>query len=287
MESSDEEIKKRLNSKFLKDRFMTLSIIKTSVFNGIVTLEGTIISFWHKARAETTAKAVKGVKGIKNKLKINPKRSEIINDLMSDSLTNEKLRHIVDAHLSKIECYMGLLSVLFIISFLVIAILVTPGYSIFTLHVSTLGKGIGKTFFSIGFVTGGCLGIPFVIYLETTLIGMNEFIRRLATVLAIVSLICIALVGILPDPVYPDLFLIFHATITTIAFLGSVVYINLYTFLMLKSREFKIYYIIVGFGSLFNLILLMLTGFHPFVEWIVTFNILLFTFMVSIKLIRT
>ncbi|MFX0075882.1 MAG: BON domain-containing protein [Candidatus Hermodarchaeota archaeon] len=128
MVSSDEEIQDDVEEKIAKEKSLGLTNIKTSVINGIVTIEGSIVSFWQKARIATITRTVNGVKGIIDKLKIHP-RSEIIRDLMSKDLSNEKLRHIVDAHLSKLECFFGLIGVLSAIVFVFFAALFTPGYN--------------------------------------------------------------------------------------------------------------------------------------------------------------
>jgi hypothetical membrane protein len=284
MVSSDEEIQEDVEEKIAKEKSLGLTSIKTSVINGIVTIEGSIITFWQKARIATITRTVKGVKGIVNKLKINP-RSEIIKDLMSKDLSNERLRHIVDAHLSKIECFFGLVGVLFAMAFVTIAALVTPGYNPLEDTVSSLGTGIAKTLFSIGFVASGSLTIPFILYLEKTLLGINDFVRRIATAIAVISSVCVALVGILPDPDYPDAFTLFHGTVTIIGFLGSIATICLYTFLMMKSNEYKLYHIILGYTTGVGLILLAITLFNPLVEWILTLNIMLWILITSIKLI--
>jgi hypothetical membrane protein len=257
------------------------------VINGFVTLEGTITSFWYKARVEAVAKAVAGVKGITNKLKINPKRSEILKELMSENISNERLRHIVDAHLSKAECFLGLLGVSFAIIFLTLAALVTPGYNPLINTVSELGRGIAKTLFSIAFVTSGSITIPFILYLEKTLVGINNFVRRIATIVAIVSAVSVALVGILPDPEFPNAFLFFHGTVAITGFLGAVITICLYSYLMMKSKEYSIFNVIVGYATGINLILLGITLFNPLVEWILTVNIMLWIIVTSIKLIRS
>jgi len=287
MQNSDEEIKKKVLSKFIKDKFLGLSNIKTTVMGGIVILEGSITSLWHKTRAETVAKAVSGVKGIANKLKINPKQTAIIRDLMSESLSSERLKHIVDAHLSKLECFFGLAGVSFAITFIILAALLTPGYNPFINTVSSLGKGVAKTLFSIGFVTSGSLTIPFILYLEKTLLGINEFVRRIATGVAIISSVSVALVGILPDPDYLDTFMIFHSIVAFNAFIGSVATICLYTYLMMRSKEFKIYYILIGFATALDILLLTITSFNPFIEWVLTINIMLWIMLTSIKLIRS
>jgi len=286
MLSSDEDIKRRVVSKFFKDKFLKVYNIKTIVANGIVTLEGTIFALWHKARAETITKTVSGVKGIVNKLSIALEKSAVLKDLKSEHLTNEKLIYIVDAHLSKLECYFGLLGALIAIVIIVMAAFLTPNYNPLVNTVSSLGTGVAKTLFSIAFVTGGSLSIPFIIYLEKSLVNINEFIRRLATIIAIISSTSIALVGILPDPEYTDIFRTFHAFVAFNAFIGTVAYICLYSYLMLKSVEYKRYQVIIGFTTALELIILLLT-LNPLIEWVLTINILTWTISTSIKLIRT
>lgn len=287
MQNSDEEIKKKVLSKFIKDKFLGLSNIKTTVLGGIVILEGSITSLWHITRAETVARAVSGVKGITNKLKINPMQTKIVKTLMSESVSSERLKHIVDDHLSKLECFFGLVGVSFAIFFIILAATLTPSYNPLFNTVSSLGNGIARTLFSIGLVISGSLTIPFILYLEKTLLGINEFVRRIATGVAIVSSVSVALVGILPDPDYPDLFLVFHGTVAINAFLGSVATICLYTYLMMRSKEYKIYHIIIGFATALDILLLAITLFSPFIEWVLTINIMLWIMLTSIKLIRS
>jgi hypothetical membrane protein len=284
MVNSDEEIQEKVKSKISKEKSLGLTHVKTSVINGIVTIEGSILSIWHRARIETITKAIIGVKGIVNKLKINPK-SEIIKDLMSESLSNEKLRHIVDAHLSKIECVFGVIGVSLSIVFIILAALVTPGYNPLEDTVSSLGTGIAKTLFSIAFVSSGSLTIPFILYLEKTLIGLNEFVRRIATSVAIISSVSVALVGILPDPDYPDVFMLFHGIVALNAFIGSAATICLYTYLMMRSNEYKVYHIIIGYATGLELFLLTITLFNPLIEWILVVNIMIWIFITSTRLI--
>ena len=200
-------------------------------------------------------------------------------------MTDERLIHIVNAHLSKIECYFGLIGTLIAIVLISVSAILTPNYNPLENTVSSLGSGISKTLFSIGFVCSGCLGIPFLLYLEKTLIGINEFVRRIATGVAIISSLSIALVGILPDPEYPETFLIFHGIIAFNAFVGSVIYICLYSYLMLKSSDYKPYHVIIGFTSALDLLLLAITQFNPLVEWILTINIMAWSLITSLSLI--
>jgi len=199
-------------------------------------------------------------------------QTKIAKVLMSESISSERLQHIVDAHLSKLECFFGLAGVSFAIFFIILSAFLTPGYNPFLNTVSSLANGIARTLFSIGLVVSGSLTIPFIVYLEKTLIGINEFVRRIATGVAIISSVSVALVGILPDPDFPDLFLLFHGTVAINAFLGSVATICLYTYLMMRSKEYKIYHIIIGYAT---------------AEWVLTINIMLWIILTSIKLIKS
>ena len=58
------------------------STISVSVSNEVVTLAGTVASAAHKAEAEKTAKAVTGVKSVKNDLKV------AANDSMTNQMVN-------------------------------------------------------------------------------------------------------------------------------------------------------------------------------------------------------
>ena len=135
------------------------------------------------------------------------------------------------AHLShRMECYFGLVGAFITVICVFTAAILTPGYNPTIDTISSLGSRQFKSLFSIGFVIGGSLGIPFFIYLERELVNIKEGIRKLATGISILASVCIALVGIIPDETYLDIFLIFHAFVATIAFAGSGVYITLYSY---------------------------------------------------------
>jgi len=198
---------------------------------------------------------------------------------------DKDINYYLEFYTSKLECFFGLSGVMTGIICILIAAFLTPGYSPFTNTVSSLGSGIARTIYSIGFVTAGSMCIPFYIYLEKTLRGIHHLIRRFATTISIITCLCIVYVGILPDPEHPNVFLWFHGTVAFIAFVGSVVYICLYSYLMLKSPQYKLYYVIIGFATAVNLLLLVLSSFNPFIEWILSINISLWVFITTIHLI--
>jgi len=53
----------------------------------------------------------------------------------------------------------------------------------------------------------------------------------------------------------------------------------------MKSNEYKLYHLIIGYATGFELILLAITLFNPFVEWILVVNVMIWILITSIKLI--
>lgn len=69
----------------------------------------------------------------------------------------------------KMEILFGFFGTLVSLILLIIAAFFSPGYNPFKHTLSTLGTGEAKSLFSISFVIGGSLCIPFYIYLEREL----------------------------------------------------------------------------------------------------------------------
>jgi hypothetical membrane protein len=141
----------------------------------------------------------------------------------------------------RMEVFFGLIGALFLIIVLPLTAFLTPDYDPLGQMISSLGNGRAKSLFSIGFVVAGSLFIPFYIYLERELVDIKEGVRRLATGIAIVTNVGIALVGIIPDETYIDASLAFHTIVTGVSFLGSSIYIVLYSVLMYQSHKSEMY----------------------------------------------
>lgn len=192
----------------------------------------------------------------------------------------------------KMEILFGFFGNLTATILLIIAAFITPGYTPLEDTVSSLGYGIAKSLFSIGFVIAGSLSIPFYIYLQKELININEKVRKFATGASIFTCVCIALVGIIPDETYIDAFLGFHAFVAYISFTGSCLYIGLYSYLMYKGPTatsyeghiFKRYLAYFGFFIDGCFILLLITQ-APLIEWIVTISIIIWILTTAIHLI--
>ncbi|MHA1988229.1 MAG: DUF998 domain-containing protein [Promethearchaeota archaeon] len=177
---------------------------------------------------------------------------------------------------SRMEVLFGFFGALFILIMLIITILLTPGYNPLTDTISMLGNSPAKSLFSIGFVVAGSLLIPFYIYLKNELVYLKNRLRKIATGVAIFSNMCIALVGILPpgEP-YTAAFMGFHGFVAGVSFIGSCVYIVLYSILMYlgpqstmyKGPAFKKYLSYYGFciGVLF--VVWLTNPINPLLEW--------------------
>ena len=192
----------------------------------------------------------------------------------------------------KMESMFGLLGIIIALSFIFTSVILTPNYNPLIDTVSSLGDGVARTLFSIGFVLAGSFGIPFFIQLERELINIKESIRRLATGVSILSCVSIALVGIIPDKSHLDLFFAFHYFVAFVSFAGTSAYIGLYSFLMYMGGssvsytgpKFKRYLsylgmviVIVFFAFFFS--------FQPIVEWILTILIIIWIFITSIQML--
>ncbi|MFX1278199.1 MAG: DUF998 domain-containing protein [Promethearchaeota archaeon] len=192
----------------------------------------------------------------------------------------------------KMEVLFGLFGVLFASILLIIAIFFTPGYSPLLKPVSSLGRGEAKSLFSISFVVAGSLSIPFFISVERELVNIKESVRRLATGVSIFSSVCIALVGIIPDETYIELFLMFHGFVAWVSFIGTCFYIDLYSVLMYqgpKSKlyngpDFKRFLSYFGFSITFVLIAFLITR-EPLIEWILTTSIIVWILITAIQMI--
>jgi len=142
---------------------------------------------------------------------------------------------------SRMEVLFGLFGVIFLAIMILVTYILTPGFSLLEDAISHLGNSNANSLFSIGFVVGGSLLIPFYIYLKNELVYLNNRLRKIATGIAIFSNMCIALVGILPDPNNQTAFDTFHSFVAIVGFVGSSVYIVLYSVLMYLGPQSTMY----------------------------------------------
>ena len=194
---------------------------------------------------------------------------------------------------SRMEVLFGFFGALFILVILIITMFLTTGYSPVTDAISSLGDGDAKSLFSIGFVVGGSLLIPFYIYLKNELVYLKAYLRKIATGIAIFTNMCIALVGIIPDKTYIDAFNGFHAFVAGVSFIGSSIYIVLYSILMYlgpetpmhKGPEFKRYLAYYGFFIGIVLIAFFVSRLNPLIEWILAILIFIWIMITAMQCI--
>jgi hypothetical membrane protein len=192
----------------------------------------------------------------------------------------------------KMETLFGLFGIIIAAVLLIMAASFTQDYNPLFNSVSSLGKGDAKSLFSISFVVAGSLSIPFYIALERELVNIKESIRRLATATSIFSSVCIALVGIIPDETIWDIFVLFHGFVAVVSFIGTCIYIDLYSILMYKGPKSKLYtgpkfkkfLAFFGFSISIVLILLIITR-SPLIEWILTLLIIIWILITAIQMI--
>jgi hypothetical protein len=193
----------------------------------------------------------------------------------------------------RMECIFAIFGVIVMATLTFSAAFLTPKYDPCLNTISSLGYGRAKSLFSIGLVVGGCLGIPFFIYLERELVNIKEYIRRLATGASISTSVCIALCGIIPDETYHDIFLAFHGLVMIVAFFGSCIYISLYSYLMYQGPKSKLYSgpifkkLLAYYGFSLNCILILFfVTFSPILEWILFILILIWVLITAIALLE-
>ncbi|MFW9971062.1 MAG: DUF998 domain-containing protein [Candidatus Odinarchaeota archaeon] len=191
---------------------------------------------------------------------------------------------------SRLEVLFGFFGTVFFLVMLPIIIGLTPGYNPLVMTISMLADGRAKTLFNISFVVFGSLSIPFYIYLERELVNIGKHIRRVATGISIFTSMCIALVGITPDPLYKFAFGAFHTFVALVSFMGSSIYIVLYSILMYqipKSEKyegppFMKYLVAHGFLVGVMFMIFFITRF-PIIEWIFSTLIVTWVLITAIQ----
>jgi hypothetical protein len=208
----------------------------------------------------------------------------------------------------RMEIFVGFIGLIVMTALIITSLILAQNYNILENTVSSLGTLEGRFFFSVGFVIGGSLGIPFFIFLDKSvlanfdyiednvLIHIRKPIRRFTTAAAVITCVCIALVGILPDPgnPYSNLFDNFHRTVAGISFFGTSVYIFAYSILLIKQQGYEttlfskfhpILGILIFVAGIVILPVLSLMSLFTLAEWILTILLFLWLFLTSSHLL--
>lgn len=195
---------------------------------------------------------------------------------------------IIDKLKNKMEYLFGLAGLIISIIFLIAAIIYDGNYNPLYRAVSSLAEQGGKTLFSIGFIIAGSLAIPFYIKLEKSLVlkGRRDNIRRIATAISIVSCVAIGLIGVIPDENFPVEFAAFHITMAITSFVGTSIYIGVFSLTMLLNPKYNLFIPILGFLAITFLGLLAIFR-YAIIEWILTILIFIWIFSTIVHSLRS
>ena len=180
----------------------------------------------------------------------------------------------------------GILSVIVRIFCDFLAYLFFPGYNIFDNMVSDLGIGPGGIFFSLGLVISGILSIPFYVTLARSLRSddANEKMRKAALKFFYISDITYILLGVFPS--IEENFIIYfaHGTLALISWLTGVVYLILFSYLMLKDSKYSTLPAYSGF-FLIGFVFIFIFTWIPFFEWVMTLAWMFWLIYISIYIL--
>jgi hypothetical protein len=196
-------------------------------------------------------------------------------------------------YLKRVGAY-GLLAVIFTVVGDGIALLLYPGFDITKKSISMLCNGPGGVFFQLGAALTGVFTLLCTIYLGRLINEeyISESLRKTAVFSAIISSTCLIILGLIcgRNPIVALL----HGTFALFNWIFGLVYIALYSILLFRHKRFSkvlaYYGFVLTFFMFISLILWLLfyiPGLHflikilPLLEWIATFGIVVWYFLVS------
>ncbi|MFX1566959.1 MAG: hypothetical protein ACFFCV_01180 [Promethearchaeota archaeon] len=118
--------------------------------------------------------------------------------------------------------------------------------------------------------------IPFFIYLERALLNISIGVRSLTTAITVFTNVCVALVGIPPNPINIKAFQMFHAFVAVGGLIGTSILIVFYSIMIHRSSKpilfkgpiFKKYLVYFGLSIGVLLGIFLITR-YAILEWIV------------------
>jgi len=161
-----------------------------------------------------------------------------------------------------------------------LGVLLYPDYDMINMAISYLGDGYGGIIYRLGLIITGIIGIPFFVYLGKSLNNNNsiEPIRKTALAGSIVYCISLIFVGYFWRGNYMVSFL--HGFFAFICWVDGLIFISLFSVLMLKDEKFP--KLIAYFGFIIaGTFLLHLSVFRPITQWIMTLSIMMWVSIVS------
>ena len=171
--------------------------------------------------------------------------------------------------------YYGLLSATIRFTGDFLALLLFPGYDFTKNMISDLGVGPGAFFFNSGIILSGIVCIPFIVSFVRSLKinGIYEKTRIFSLILFYIANTAYIMIGIFPsDPSNYQVFII-HGICAFIWVLATIIYLLLFSFLMIKNKKFSNLPVFVNL-FLIGCLILFLCTWVPIFEWILSLAIL-------------
>ncbi|TFG30396.1 MAG: DUF998 domain-containing protein [Promethearchaeota archaeon] len=167
--------------------------------------------------------------------------------------------------------YYGLLSASIRFTGDLLALLLFPDFDFTKNMISDLGVGPGAFFFKLGIILSGIVCIPFYVAFVRSLKinGIYEKTRTSSLIIFYIANTAYILIGIFPsDPSNYQIYLM-HGIFAFIWVLATILFLLLFSFLMVKNKKFTNLPVYVSIFLIGCLILFLFTW-VPIVEWILS-----------------
>jgi len=149
-----------------------------------------------------------------------------------------------------------------------------------TITISFLGDGYGGLIYRVGLILTGIFGIPFCVYITKSFDNENtiEPIRKLALLGSIIYCISLIFVGFFWGS--NVVVSIIHGLSAFLCWVDGLMFISLFSILMLKDKRFP--KLIAFFGFIIaGTFLIHLTILSSITQWIMTLSIMLWVWIIS------
>lgn len=161
-----------------------------------------------------------------------------------------------------------------------IGVLLYPNYDMTSMAISSLGDGYGGIIYRVGLILTGIIGIPFCVYLGKSFDNgdTKELIRKLALIGSIIYCVSLTFVGYFWGN--NILVSIIHGLCAFLCWVDGLIFIGLFSILMLKDERFPKSIAFFGFviAGMFLLHLIVLSS---ITQWIMTLSIMLWVWVIS------
>jgi len=149
------------------------------------------------------------------------------------------------------------------------------GYSFLNNMISELGRDPYGFIFSVGLILSGIISIPYYLALVRTFNKdtVNKNLKKFAVISSLVSIITFVLVGVFPSIEENYVIYVTHGTFAFISLACGMIYLILFSYLMLKDEKYSKLQSYHGFIVAGAYIIFLFTWI-PIIEWIITFGLI-------------